>query len=105
MARCARFAIWLLPFLLAACGRVWEPTSLPGTGSSAQSPYWVLPKPDSLRPSLMDCVGQNDPAHLYELDNGGDYDLSGPFASEKLNAVRKCMLERGWQDIPTWAGP
>lgn len=53
----------------------------------------------------MDCVGQNDPAHLYELDNGGDYDLSGPFASEKLNAVRKCMLQKGWQDIPTWAGP
>lgn len=105
MAGCVRFMILLLPFLLTACGRVWMAEPLPGTTFSPRPPYWSVPNQESLRPSLVGCVEENDPKHLYELDKGGDYDLSSPFASDKIEAVRKCMLKKGWRDMPTWAGP
>ena len=101
----AKLVICSLLFLLTACGREWRAEPLPGTQIFLFPSKEVLPEPESLRPSLIDCVKQNDPAYLRAVESGGDYEQGSSFPSDKENAVRKCMHEKGWANLPTTVIP
>lgn len=60
-------------------------------------------KPEPFRLALTACVTQYDPAHLYQLDNGGEYQqISGWFLSHEKSAVmNECMQRKGWMALPT----
>jgi hypothetical protein len=58
---------------------------------------------ERFRPDLSNCVSENDPQHLYEMDNGGEYRISGWFVSNERTApVQDCMRRKGWQPYPLW---
>ena len=82
-------------------GRHWVESGPPGSASSAFDDP-LRPTPSTpLRPTLVSCVAKNDPAHLYQLENGGEYRMSGWFLSDKrIGAVSRCMRASGWQATP-----
>lgn len=56
---------------------------------------------ERFRPDLASCVAENDPGHLYELNDGGEYRISGWFISiDRTIPVRDCMIRKGWQPFP-----
>jgi hypothetical protein len=57
---------------------------------------------ERFRPDLTACVSENDPQHLHEMDNGGEYQISGWFVSTARTApVQRCMSRKGWQPYPS----
>jgi hypothetical protein len=53
------------------------------------------------RLELTACVAAFDPTHLYEMDTGGVYQISGWFVSAARTAlVQGCMTRKGWQPFP-----
>jgi hypothetical protein len=68
-------------------------------------PFVPIPRAESLRSSLIECVTANDPSHVDDLENGGDYPEPGPFVSNKVGLVNRCMAAKGWLNVPTSAGP
>lgn len=53
------------------------------------------------RPALQGCVAAHDAEHLFELRDGGDYEASEMLENaEAVRAVKACMREKGWQNIP-----
>lgn len=73
--------------------RHWEQAYAPGIDPPAST------KP--FRPAIEEGVAKNDPGHLYHVENGGDYQVSGWFLSDKkVDAVDRCMYPKGWHLIP-----
>lgn len=57
------------------------------------------------RSDLTDCVAMNDPEHLYELDDGGEYQLSGWFLSSRRGGVMSCLCGKGYVGVPKMLAP
>ena len=47
----------------------------------------------------------NDPEHLYELDDGGEYQLSGWFLSSRRGGVMSCLCGKGYVGVPKMLAP
>src|SRR6478672_9486085 len=86
----------LCVFLAGGCAytfpRQWmatsQPVNIPRTGETIRPPQ----HPEDFRLATRACVAENDPDHLHDLDQGGDYQTSGWFLSdEKLSAFHLCM--------------
>jgi hypothetical protein len=48
------------------------------------------------RSDLTECVKQNDPKRMGDLDDGRDYVERGWFDSGQAGLVGKCMATKGW---------
>ena len=57
------------------------------------------------RSDLADCVAADDPERLNELENGGEYRLSGWLLSSRRKDVRSCLHRKGYLGVPKVLAP
>ena len=93
--RCRRF-IMLLSLAASACAPIYTPETT-----------WTYDDPktdDDFEPDMTECVQYFDRAHLYEMDDDGEYQVSGLFVdTARTQAVVSCMEAKGWNaEGPEW---
>ena len=97
--------VLLLPLMLAGCSDIYTPEKRWSQGyeltqPSDQAKVATASRIDTgpaLRSDLHACVAAFDPQHVSDLDNGGDYKMSGWFVLPSRTApVKDCMAKKGW---------
>jgi hypothetical protein len=69
--------------------------------TAADVSYAIAEGRARFRLDLTSCVVESDPSHLYEMNDGREYQIAGWFVSTTRTApVRDCMIRKGWEPIP-----